>query len=110
MWQGAGVVRTEVGLAETQRALDGWLAASSSDEEDTAAAPGTLAEAEDRNLLTVGHALVCASLARTESRGAHQRVDHPATDPRLATSTAWIASGSAAPTPERTDHADSLSR
>lgn len=110
MWQGAGVFRTAEGLKRAKARLEGWLAASSSDEEDTAAAPGTLAEAEDRNLLTVGHALVCASLARTESRGAHQRVDHPATDPRLATSTAWIASGSAAPTPERTDHADSLSR
>lgn len=111
MWQGAGVFRTAEGIERAKAGLESWLAAaSSSDEEDTAAAPGTLTDAEDRNLLTVGHALVCATLARAESRGAHQRADHPATDPRLATSTAWIASGSAAPTPERTDHADSLSR
>ena len=110
MWQGAGVFRTAEGLERAKARLEGWLAAASSDEEDTAAAPGTLTEAEDRNLLTVGHALVCAALARTESRGAHQRADHPATDPSLTLNTAWIASGSAAPTPERTAHADSLSR
>ncbi|MCT2020175.1 L-aspartate oxidase [Kocuria marina] len=91
MWQGAGVFRTAEGLERAKARLGGWLAAASSGEEDTVAAPGTLAEAEDRNLLTVGHALVCAALARTESRGAHQRADHPTTDPLLATSTAWIA-------------------
>ncbi len=110
MWQGAGVFRTAEGLERAKARLEGWLAAASSNREHTADAPGTLTDAEDRNLLVVGHALVCAALTRTESRGAHQRADHPATDPRLATSTAWIASGSASPTPERTDHADSLSR
>ena len=36
---------------------------------------------EVRNLVTVGSALVEAATDRTESRGTHRRVDHPATDP-----------------------------
>jgi succinate dehydrogenase / fumarate reductase flavoprotein subunit len=34
-----------------------------------------------RNLFTVSEAITLAGLNRTESRGAHTRVDHPATDP-----------------------------
>ena len=91
MWQGAGVVRTEVGLAETQRALDGWLAASSS--EGPHADADTLAEHEDRNLLTVAQELVRAARQRTESRGAHHRADDPA------------STGSQCPTPSTAHHA-----
>ncbi|GAA5594906.1 L-aspartate oxidase [Kocuria rhizophila] len=76
MWRSAGVIRTEEGLAETQRALDGWLAASSSEGPRTDA--DTLAEHEDRNLLTVASGLVRAARRRTESRGAHHRADDPA--------------------------------
>ncbi|HAG62506.1 MAG TPA: L-aspartate oxidase, partial [Kocuria sp.] len=76
MWRGAGVIRTEEGLAETQRALDGWLAASSSGGPRTDV--DTLAEHEDRNLLTVASELVRAARRRTESRGAHHRADDPA--------------------------------
>jgi len=75
MWRGAGVIRTEEGLAETQRALDGWLAASSEGPRTDA---DTLAEHEDRNLLTVASELVRAARRRTESRGAHHRADDPA--------------------------------
>ncbi|KUP26821.1 L-aspartate oxidase [Kocuria rhizophila] len=78
MWQGAGVVRTEAGLAETQRALDGWLAAASS--AGSRAEAGTLAEHEDRNLLTVARELVRAARRRTESRGAHHRVSTTTTE------------------------------
>ncbi|WP_262925541.1 hypothetical protein [Kocuria atrinae] len=51
-----------------------------------------------------------AALARTESRGAHQRADYPATDSQQAVSTGWVAARSVAPAHERTVHADSLSR
>ena len=78
MWQGAGVVRAEAGLAETQRTLDGWLAASSS--EGPRADADTLAEHEDRNLLTVARELVRAARRRTESRGAHHRVSTTTTE------------------------------
>lgn len=77
MWQGAGVVRTEEGLAQTQRTLDGWLAALS---EGPRAEAGTLAEHEDRNLLTVAHELVRAARRRTESCGAHHRVSTTTTE------------------------------
>lgn len=108
LWQGVGVFRTAEGLEQAMARLEGWLAASSS--EPDASAPETLADIEDRHLLTVGHALVTAALARTESRGAHQRVDYPATDPQQAVSTGWVAARSVTPAHERTVHADSLSR
>ncbi len=41
----------------------------------------TVAHHEMGNLLTVGHSLVRAALARTESRGCHWRADHPQADP-----------------------------
>lgn len=107
LWQGAGVFRTAEGLEQAMARLEGWLAASSSVPD--ASAPETLADIEDRHLLTVGHALVTAALARTESRGAHQRVDYPATDPQQAVSTGWVAARSVTPAHERTVHADSLS-
>ncbi len=91
MWGGAGVIRTEEGLAETQRALDGWLAASSSGGPRTDV--DTLAEHEDRNLLTVASELVRAARRRTESRGAHHRADDPA------------STGSQHPTPSTARHA-----
>lgn len=108
LWQGVGVFRTAEGLEQAMARLEGWLAASSSVPD--ASAPETLADIEDRHLLTVGHALVTAALARTESRGAHQRADYPATDPQQAVSTGWVAARSVTPAHERTVHADSLSR
>ena len=108
MWRGAGVFRTVEGLEQATARLEGWLASSSW--ETTADAPNTLTEVEDRNLLSVGHALVSAALSRTESRGAHQRADFPATDPRQAVSTRWIAATAAVSAHERTVHADSLGR
>lgn len=108
MWQGAGVFRTAEGLEQAKARLEGWLAASSAVAD--ASAPENLADAENRNLLTVGHALATAALARTESRGAHQRADYPATDPLQAVSTGWVAARSVTPAHERTVHADSLSR
>lgn len=43
-----------------------------------------VASAEVHNLATLGFAQVLAAQARTETRGAHTRTDHPATDDDLA--------------------------
>ncbi len=47
-------------------------------------APADLRGAEDANLTSVATALVLAAAARKESRGAHVRLDHPASAERFA--------------------------
>jgi L-aspartate oxidase len=69
----AGVVRNGASLAEAAAAIDdlaGRCGAASTDP----------ARAEVANLVAVAGALVAAAAERTESRGAHTRDDHPATD------------------------------
>ena len=74
MTRDAGVVRTGASLA---RAADEVAALASA-----SADPGSGAmAAETANLLTVATALIAAAGARCESRGAHTRDDHPASDP-----------------------------
>ncbi len=69
----AGVLRSDASLAE---AIEGARAA--------AAHPVTdVASAELHNLATLGVAVAMAARARTETRGAHTRTDHPETDPAL---------------------------
>jgi L-aspartate oxidase len=68
MTEGAGVLRGAESLAATAQRLD---------------ALGAPADVENRNLLTVARALLTAADARTETRGAHARTDHPQTDPAL---------------------------
>jgi L-aspartate oxidase len=74
MFQGAGLVRTG---SELQKALTELrrLAAMSHGQGGS-----VRAQAERRNLFTVGAAVLEAALERTESRGAHSRADYPATD------------------------------
>ncbi|TFD50557.1 L-aspartate oxidase [Cryobacterium frigoriphilum] len=97
MWQSAGVHRSGAGLATAVQTLAGWSAA---------AAPRTVAEHEDRNLLDLARITVAAALERQESRGAHHRADFP--DPRaeLAVSSAWTIAA-ATPHPLRPDDVDS---
>ena len=66
MWRGVGVERDAQGLAAAAEAL-------------AAVRPG--ADAETDNLLLVARLAAEAATIRTESRGAHFRRDHPATDP-----------------------------
>jgi L-aspartate oxidase len=61
MTRGAGVLRTSASLATATAALDGMQAG----------------DPEEQNLLTVSRALVQAAAARCESRGTHNRADHP---------------------------------
>ena len=69
MWEKAGLVRTGDGLREA-------LA------RDRGAGRGHSARRrEARNLATVARLVATAALARTESRGAHFRADHPLADP-----------------------------
>lgn len=85
LWQDAGLVRDEGGLAHAAGILSAWRA--------QARTASTEAQYEDENLLLVGEHLVAAARARRESVGAHHRRDFPPTgaaqprgSERLATS------------------------
>jgi L-aspartate oxidase len=67
MWDDVGLVRTESGLVRARDAISA-LAAS----------------AVDRDALTVADLVAHSALWRRESRGAHARTDHPATDAAFA--------------------------
>lgn len=76
MTRRAGVLRSAESLGdalETVAAIAAQLPAVSED-------PATC---ELVNLVRVGHVLLAAALARTESRGAHARIDYPATSDDL---------------------------
>ena len=75
MWRNVSVVRTERGLSEAASSLSiavGQLA--------RARPADTRSYLELRNLLDIGHAVVAAARARSESRGTHYRADYPARD------------------------------
>ena len=75
MWQSAGIVRTDVGLAEARREL---LTLAAESEE----LGGTVAGMELRNLLAASLLVVECALRRPESRGLHYNEDHPKPDDR----------------------------
>ena len=54
-------------------------------------------EHEDRALLDLARLTARAADARTESRGAHARTDHPDTDPDAAAPRAWVLAPATAP-------------
>ncbi len=74
MWRGAGPVRDQQGLQ------DGL-------EEVGALLPELVTGADGRNLALLAEVVLRSALARTESRGAHHRRDHPGLDPAQARST-----------------------
>ena len=57
-----------------------------------------VASAEVHNLATLGRAVAAAALARTETRGAHTRTDHPAPDDGLEVRFVVLASTPEGPT------------
>ncbi|MBF4595146.1 L-aspartate oxidase [Curtobacterium flaccumfaciens] len=88
-----GLLRDAVGLASARRDLDAL----------TAPTGGGVREHEDRALLDLARLVALAAEARTESRGAHARTDHPDTDPTAPASYAWVADHTDEHTDERTD-------
>ncbi|KAA9111567.1 L-aspartate oxidase [Microbacterium rhizomatis] len=87
MWEDAGLVRDDEGLAHAEAVIAEWRAA--------ARGPVTEAEYEDENLLLVADRLVAAARARTDSVGAHYRRDAAVStaDDRMV---AAVAAGGAA--------------
>lgn len=73
MFATAGVLRDEASL---RQAVDEAVAVAQRPVSD-------VASAELRNLATVGAAVATSALARTETRGAHTRVDFDTADPEL---------------------------
>jgi L-aspartate oxidase len=76
MTAGAGVLRSADSLERARDAATTALARARRDPSPDGAT------CELANLATVGWALATGGLARTESRGAHARTDHPDVDPR----------------------------
>jgi succinate dehydrogenase / fumarate reductase flavoprotein subunit len=77
------IVRDEAGMREAIAALDGLRepAARAHVPGSRQYNPGWNTAVDLRNLLTVSEACARAALMRTESRGAHTRLDHPESDP-----------------------------
>ena len=73
MWDHAGLERTGARLSSAAAVVAGWRA-----QERT---PQSVHELEDENLLDVAAATIRAALARTESVGAHHRIDTPEATP-----------------------------
>ncbi|UXN25604.1 FAD-binding protein [Curtobacterium flaccumfaciens] len=88
-----GLLRDALGLASARRELDAL----------TAPTGGGVREHEDRALLDLARLVALAAEARTESRGAHARTDHPDTDPTAPASYAWVADHTDAHPDEHTD-------
>ncbi len=82
-----GLQRTGAGLAETLAVL----------REAPRVGVHSPAEHEDAALTLLAGAVCAAALARTESRGAHSRADHPGLDEAQARSTAFVLGGAGEP-------------
>lgn len=78
MWSLVGLERDAVGLALAASRLASWTAQGD-----------TVDDGEKRNLLDLARLIVHAAQRREESRGAHERLDFPETDPALAHSFGW---------------------
>ena len=82
MWRNAGIERTGDRLAETREIVAFWSRYVMDKSFDPAAVGPEKAVAgwALQNLLTAGFLVASAAYARTESRGAHYRLDHPERD------------------------------
>ena len=98
--EGAGIYRDEAGLrraADAVAALQSRVGRVALDDASETFNTELLSALELENLLDVGESIVHSALARRESRGAHQRTDHPTRDDErfLAHSLAWHHPGAA---------------
>jgi L-aspartate oxidase len=82
MWRNVGVERTGDRLEETREIIAFWARYVMDKFFDPAALgpPGATAGWELQNMLTVSALITSAAYTRTESRGAHFRVDYPKRD------------------------------
>ena len=76
MWDGVGLAREDLGLRGALEQFIGWRPQKRS--------LRLFTDYEDANLLDLAKAVTEAALARTESRGAHYRLDYPDTRPDFA--------------------------
>jgi succinate dehydrogenase / fumarate reductase, flavoprotein subunit len=85
MWETCGVVRDQAGLRQgLERVAELRVLAGDVDVRPTSEGYADLAHALDlRASLVTAEATLLGALARTESRGAHQRRDHPGLSPEL---------------------------
>ena len=88
MTDAVGLLRDADGLDRARRALA----------EVAAPSPTSVRSAEDRALLDLARITALAAEARTESRGAHARTDHPDTDPDAPATRTWVLAPRARPT------------
>ena len=83
MEQGAGIYRTEESLRQTYRTVESLHERYRNlqiDDHSNCYNTELTAALELRNMLDVAEALLHSALERKESRGSHQRTDHPARD------------------------------
>ena len=76
MWDQVGLAREDLGLRTARNAFRAWRPQKRS--------LRLFTDYEDANLLDLAKAVTASALARTESRGAHYRLDYPATNPDFA--------------------------
>jgi L-aspartate oxidase len=79
MWRNVGIERSGPRLEETAEIIGFWNSYVMDKTFDAARGPAT-AGWELQNMLTACALITAAALARTESRGAHYRLDHPQRD------------------------------
>jgi succinate dehydrogenase / fumarate reductase flavoprotein subunit len=95
MWEHCGVVRDEGGLEQGLRRIAELRGASAAlDVRPTSEGFGDLAHALDlRASLLTAEATTLGALARRETRGAHNRADHPELDEQLTRNTVVALDG-----------------
>ena len=82
MWRNVGIERSGERLDETREIISFWsrYVMDKTFDPQSLGTPGAVAGWELQNLLTVGFLVTNAAYTRTESRGAHHRLDYPARD------------------------------